>query len=818
MNKMGLLAIVCGAAVATSASQPQPIFTSGSPAGDSAAVVAALNEGELACAFWVRFDKLPSEGEPVGLFGLAADKDGRLAVTIPAAETAMEGDYVFRSKDAVKAKAWHHVAFNYSLNQQRVSLYLDGHLQFENDTIYLPDPAFGQPTGAKGFAGAVRDLRVYDVALMSDSLVPARGLADGVARAKTDAAAARDAAKNAHLKAWAASLLKRADALLAAGDKTTAGELKELARDAAAARRLAGELPATGGDVASGPVTAYTVDPYGQERLVPYELPRFGELTGALNLVAAQGQREVGSLLVVALAPVKSFTLRPTGLVCEGRALPADKIDVKLVKRWFRGGGAWLSYHLDIRQRILTPHLLVNDDDLIEVDELRLRNRLRLDYPEGTRYVDVSTLKAGQQAWRYNVPFRDAPTLQPIKSFTEPGRNQQYAIAVSVPTNAVPGLYTGRLELVCDGKAAGAVDFRLRVLPFALPDEPASYEDLSRIYWSHMNKLPEPEGFTHEERVESVRDAMANIQSHGMNHTTGLYADPIRARMALEAGFIPDYVFGLPKFDDWRSYFPGVPGSKLTPADRELGLRAARRGNRRTTDFIRKTLPGAVPMVIFYSESSAYAPLNIAQGEQAAAAHAEGWQVFAHGGRRNLTFAGDIQDMESDTTVDRDLADQWHAGGGSVIAYAQPFASPENPAIHRRRLGFERYKGARYDGNMQHGFKTGRVPFNEFAPDPGGDGNYRCNEMAMPKYGGAIYTICWDGVGAAFDDIRYATLLKKTATECLASKDEEIRREARRQLIWLEQRDGWNTDLRMLRLAMIDRILTLRQLLAGDSK
>jgi hypothetical protein len=188
------------------------------------------------------------------------------------------------------------------------------------------------------------------------------------------------------------------------------------------------------------------------------------------------------------------------------------------------------------------------------------------------------------------------------------------------------------------------------------------------------------------------------------------------------------------------------------------------------------------------------------------------------GGRKNISFAGALQELQSDTSVDRSLADQWHSVGGSLIAYAQPFAAPENPALHRRRLGFERYKGAHYDGNMQHGFKLGRVPFNEFAPDPGGDGNYRCVEIAFPQYGGAIYTIAWDGIRAAFDDVRYATLLKRTATECLDSKDEELRREARRQLIWLEQRDGWNTDLRMLRLAMIDRILTLRQLLAGDAK
>ena len=62
---------------------------------------------------------------------------------------------------------------------------------------------------------------------------------------------------------------------------------------------------------------------------------------------------------------MKSFTVRVKDLACDGAKFPADALNVKLVKRWFRCGGAWLSYHRDGRQRILTPHLLVNDDDLV---------------------------------------------------------------------------------------------------------------------------------------------------------------------------------------------------------------------------------------------------------------------------------------------------------------------------------------------------------------------------------------------------------------------------------------------------------------------
>ena len=57
----------------------------------------ALNPNELSVAFWVRFDKLPSRGEPIGLVRCAADKDGRVTVTFPAQPTDFHDDYVLRS-------------------------------------------------------------------------------------------------------------------------------------------------------------------------------------------------------------------------------------------------------------------------------------------------------------------------------------------------------------------------------------------------------------------------------------------------------------------------------------------------------------------------------------------------------------------------------------------------------------------------------------------------------------------------------------------------------------------------------------------------
>ena len=108
------------------------------PAAKEEAWRKAMNPNELSVAFWVRFDKLPSKGEPIGLVRCRADKDGFVTVTLPAHPTQFHGDYELRSKRAVRKGEWVHVEFNYSLMQRKAALYLDGHIQWENDNTNLP--------------------------------------------------------------------------------------------------------------------------------------------------------------------------------------------------------------------------------------------------------------------------------------------------------------------------------------------------------------------------------------------------------------------------------------------------------------------------------------------------------------------------------------------------------------------------------------------------------------------------------------------------------------------------------------------------------
>ena len=216
--------------------------------------------------------------------------------------------------------------------------------------------------------------------------------------------------------------------------------------------------------------------------------------------------------------------------------------------------------------------------------------------------------------------------------------------------------------------------------------------------------------------------------------------------------------------------------------------------------------------MLFWSEAVAFHQLSTKQGEQADIAHKLGQKVFAHGWHNNLPYAGDIQDMQSVVGIDAEHAKGWHAGGGALINYSDPFPGQENPVWFRRRIGLRMYK-AGYDGQMLHGFVNPRAPWNEFAYDGGGDGNYRNFCMVYMQQDSFICTLALEGYREAFDDIRYATRLRQLALANRDSKDNDLSRESRRQLLWLENLDGSTADLDMVRFGLIDRIWLLQDMI-----
>jgi len=331
---------------------------------------------EQAVSFWVKFDDLPSEGEPTGLLGCKADKKGVVTVTWKALPTEIVGNLEMTSRDRIDDDEWHHIEVNFSMMQQRATFYMDGKFQWENDNLNVPHLARQAVSAPSAdFEGEVKDLRTWTYAADSERMAVARPkrLAETLATAKADLAAAKAAAPQAKgLVAWTDALAKRADELLAplprgALPKTSVKEMKDLARDAAHARKFAeAGVPAALFDGAG----AVVVPPFSQDPICPYDFPLYGKVGAEARLLAAPGEYEAASFVLTAFRPLQVKSVGCTELKGpKGEKIPAANVDVKLVKRWYRSGSAWIAYHNDRRLRVLVPDLLVNDDSLVYVDE-----------------------------------------------------------------------------------------------------------------------------------------------------------------------------------------------------------------------------------------------------------------------------------------------------------------------------------------------------------------------------------------------------------------------------------------------------------------
>ena len=762
-----VVALVCAAVQAVPT--PPPMAENGKIPKDAAE---RLKPGEVSLAMDVCFDALPFKGSATALIGVAAEADGTVSVTLPAAPTSLLGDLVVKSRDKVKKGETHQVIVTVSLMRTRVAFYLDGALQFENDNVNLPEIAWGEPKPATDFGGKVLDFRVWDIALDSERM------AHSDVRGKT---------------VWDVCNEKNVAALKARIDKETKSAKNPVVTD---------------------DFVAFSTDPMSDVPVLPDAIPEVADFNGVVDVMAAQGEYEAASVVVMARRPVKSMTLRLGDLKCGNATIPSKDVDIRIVKRWYRTGGAWASYFCDYRARILTPHLLVYDDDLVRTDEIRTRNYYRLNYPEGVLYADISDPKKGNQSFSGHIPFEDAKTLQPVKSLDAFGRNVQYWLLFKGPKT--PGLYTGTLEFVQDGKTAAKMDVRFRVLPFELPLYATSYDNPSRKYISHLNFQCEiAEGLTYEERRASALAILKSCFAHnvydiaGIWNKSGEYTELVR-----EAG-IPDGIIFANRCAPaaWQGFYKDKKPDELTAADREAGMRRAERLKRATYEFFNREHPDSEKWTITYSESGAYRVLNVQNQDQCRILHKWGWNVFTHGGDENWYVSGDFQDGNIGA-LDRRTAELWHAVGGMLANYARPFDAPENPAIHRRMRGLNRWKELRQDGDMMHGLIDHDTGINQFAPDPGGDGNYRCQMFLYRQRAGIIETICWEGVREAFDDIKYLTLLRGMALEHRDSDNEPLRREARRALGWIERIDGAAGDMNAVRSGCVERIMILRDLVA----
>ena len=197
---------------------------------------------------------------------------------------------------------------------------------------------------------------------------------------------------------------------------------------------------------AAAGVKWYAVDPMGEVPYMPDKAPYGGKEGAPIQIIAAKGEYEPGSFVLVADADLGKVKIEVGDLKNEkGEIFPAGRIDLKTVKVWYQAGNAWTSYFSDPKLR-LCPELLLNDEDLVKVDTRKGWNYARLTEADGSvRYQWINPPhQVDQGSFGCMKPnFRDAKTHQ--GATLKKGEYKQFWLTVEVGKDVRAGLYKGEV-------------------------------------------------------------------------------------------------------------------------------------------------------------------------------------------------------------------------------------------------------------------------------------------------------------------------------------------------------------------------------------
>lgn len=806
--------------LSVSAAEPKPLWEydpakAGGADASAVKLFKATDRRQVGVALRVRFDKPglftgkeeAAKERDFGFFRLRVNEKGLLEASfLPERDEIRVLPLVLTSIDTIEFGRWYDLALNFTAERRRFSMYLDGRWQMDNAVPHVPDRLLVNPVDLTDFPGSVERYVVYDMALGSEELTPTDATDEAIAAlaARADALASSG---NAAVAAWGGDLAARFRAVpaLAKAHKASIARVKRLVRELEKAEKLA---PAAG---AGKTVVTYAVNPTSQEMYLPSKLPRDGAVADSLRFLAAQGEHTFGSAVFVPLRTVKAFTVRFTELKdAKGNRIPSERIETKVVKCWFRSGGAWLAYQSDKLTRVLAPDLLLNDEKVVRVDEFRESNERLLHLAEGTRYVDCSRNGQDQHEFYMNgqkcslVPFSDAKTLQSVE-LDEVGRGRQYLFTFLIPENQAAGFYHGGLELVADGKVVSTLPVTFRVLPFVLP-QPRTYYDLERPYFSHINLCWGKGRFPIKPQYEV-------LAKYNFRHPSNILDSDDNYRWAKEAGMDMENIFSAPApvAGGWTKPWGGDERRITEEGADKLDKLFLTKWGRMSARY-KDAIASASLYPVFTSEADHWRATKELPDRPENIYHVyTNVKRFSHSMTEKFILGAlDGTDMDSSAQIHREWADIWHAAGARVINYAEPFPSSENPAWYRRKLGLELYKTG-YDGHMMHGFLSMR--WNEFTDWPE-DPAYRNFGIAYYGEGGIVERLCLVGCAEGYNDVRYATKLRQLCKPALSSKDPVVVKEAKRQLAWLETLDGVTYDMTAFRQGCVKRILTMMDLTA----
>ena len=477
---------------------------------------------------------------------------------------------------------------------------------------------------------------------------------------------------------------------------------------------------------------AYSVRAVTNRKILPTPEPP-GALDRVLSMRACRGEYEPASFVVYPLDGAVRLKVAATALKGPEGAIGADAVDIRAVKCWYQSGAGG-RFPINRGMRVLTPELLLRDDDLVKVDYDKKENYVKLSFPDGTRkWLWVSSPKPTPEERNISVaaqPIRDARTLQPV---TVPKQTaKQFWLTVHVPANARAGKYTGAIHLRCAGKLLETLRLELEVLPFDL--EPNALESSVYFHWGIELDVTGQGTVRYRKRsVAQYRAELENLLAHGVdNPTLGVRFDTGLLGLALwlrrEVGMKNDHLYYL------------IASAGAPPEQIQQIIKIAKQFG--------------YSDVYFYGRDEARGEKLKAQRAIWERVHKAGGKVFVAGSQgHNFPALGDLQDLlvcYGDPS--KEEAALWHSKGHKIFCYANPQSGIEEPETYRRNFGLL-LAANDYDGGMTYIFYHG---WNDFSGR-----RYRQHNFVYPTVDGVIDTIQWEGYREGIDDLRYLATLRK---------------------------------------------------------
>ena len=501
-----------------------------------------------------------------------------------------------------------------------------------------------------------------------------------------------------------------------------------------------------------------------------------------LSLRACRGEYGPASFVVYPLHKPVTLEVGVSDLRGPQGLISAGAVDVRAVKCWYQSGGTG-RFPLNLGLHLLTPELLLRDDDLIRVDESTKQDFVKLRFLDGRRkWLCISNPQESPEEKDGSVealPIRDAAMLQPVS--LRPRTAKQFWVTVHVPGDAKSGKYQGSIELASAGQVLERLPLNLEVLPFDLQPNPLQ----SSIYfhWGMELDLKGQGSLKIGKRSRAqYRAELGNLLAHGVDNPTisvpyasGLLAEELKLRQ--EVGMRHDSLF----------YLVGYTSLPL-PQIKEI---------------IELAKGFGFGSFYFYGQDEAQGEALKAQRQQWEQIHSVGGKVLVAGSPgQNFPLMGDLQDLlvcYGDPT--REEAAKWHSKGHRIFCYANPQAGIEEPETYRRNFGLL-LAANDYDGGMTYIYYSG---WNDYSI-----GQYRQHDFVYPTADGVIDTIQWEGYREGIDDLRYLGTLRQAIADATAAGG-TASAQARQAQAFVDTMDV-KGDLYTVRDGMIRWIIRLQRL------